>query len=395
MIFSQTKKRSSKIDAFFLYLGTDNIKFFIYLLLGVIVNISSMSIALYYIQIGFDASQIATLTGISFVGALFQPILGYFIDRTKLPLMILQISLGAVILISFLLTMTTEYFLFVILVFCLSLFRLSLFSIFDTYNINEVQHSNGNFGKLRSGGSLGFGLGSFLIIPFTGVNDYVNIFYVIIVLALCAMLLLNLLEDRILHTKRAKPISQKKIKFTKTFYLLVIFNLILMGMMSLKMSYQPILLESLGASTGIISIANFAIIIPEFLLIGKTEHLTRNLKDSTVFMIALGISVLQLFLLTTTKNIYLLIFVFSLHGLAMAFYIPGFSRILRKNLVSEISGRGFLVNISMQSLGIYLINFLIITPLYINFGVAYGFLGIMVVLLLDYIVLLFLSKKIN
>lgn len=356
-------------------------------MLGNIHNLTMIAFSIYMVQIGLSSSQVVILTSISLLGAIFQPIVGYVVDKTKKPLFVLKIALFTMIIVSFCYTVTTNFSILIILTLINSICRLSLLGIFDSYNMSDTLVNGGNFGKLRSGASLGFGIGLFSILPFTTDQDISNYFYYVMVVAFLVIIIVGTLKEGYALTETELSESSKKTKklFNSTFILLIIMNFCYLGVMGLKMSYQPILLTSNQMTTFYITCANLITVLPEIFIMPNLEKITCNTKVQKLLLFCFAVTGVQLLFFGFVKNPALLLVIISLHGVTNAFYIPTYSKLLRNSLDKENISKGFLISSTFQALTSMVFNLVIVSVVFNEFGINFIFIPFALMMLLNLI----------
>ncbi len=369
---------------------------FTYFTTGVSVNLFVTALTLYFITIGFNPVQIGILTSIPFLASLFQPFVGLIIDRAKNKIHIYQLFTLFFLVNTIILSMSTNFYVYVVFVFLASITRLSFFGMLDSIMIPSVSNYGGNFGLIRNYASIGFGLGMVLAYPFIKDNLH-NFFYVVIVFTTINIVLASLINASVDSIKQKEKPNIKKdlttLKNNEVFILLILSNFLLFGITGIKVNYQPILLESLNASAFLISIVSFVMVIPEIIMMPKLSHIRQKYQDKTLFLYAFIMATIQLILMFLVQSPILLVILTLMHGLANGIYIPLYSQTLISKVSASVSSTALMFSLTIQFLFSAIVSFLIITPIYVNFGIRYVFLTLAIFTFMGIFVILRVFKK--
>ncbi len=347
-----------------------------YFTTGVVANLFTTALVLYYLEIGFNEAQIGILASVSFLAAIFQPVLGVIIDRSRTPKKIYQFIIISFLLNLFIMSLTTNFYFYIILVFLASISRIAFFAALDAIVIKSVDYYGGNFGSIRNFASIGFGIGMLVAYPFI-INDIYNFFYVSIVVGIINILVVGQLHNST-NEKEVKKLNIKNDMATlfnnKVFMGLIITNFFMFGMMNIKMTYQPILLQSLGASAFMISLSSIIMTGPEIILMPLFNTVRRYVSDKSIFIIATTLTSIQLLLFSQLNNVYIVLALVSVHGLVNGFYIPLYSQTIVSTVDDKLSSTALMISITTQFLLTSVISLFIITPIYVKYGLNMVFL---------------------
>ncbi len=337
------------------------------------------------------AKEIGILTSVMYLGAITQPLIGYLCDVWGRKVKVLQILFALICINVLLMKVFNDFESYLILIFLLSVCQRPVGALIDEICITNAEYLNIEYGKIRVGGSIGFAVGMFFLLPlgFLGVTNSIlfSVFIFASLVVLCAMYLERIIpvnqENEHSHNKNVTYKKAFKNKILKsTFFYFTLANFFMMGSLSLQVSYQNILLVNLGASAFIIALINFVAIVPEIILFPKVERLLKNVSYKSIMI---GVSVLTFILqillsISPSSNFVLLII--WLHGVIFATYIPFFYRAFKDYLGEGVASTGFLLNTMFLSLALVVFNAFIVTPLFTHLGVrfVYVLLGIMALL---------------
>ena len=136
---------------------------------------------------GFTGAQIGTYTFFTLMIAMFiVPIWGILGDKTRKYKLLLLISLGASVIAAFAYSLASGYMAVMVTGIILEVVRSGTIPLSDVQAVNFTTKHNGNYGSIRSKGSLGYVLGSVLVGMVVGKGDYSKMFIIYIALLLLA-----------------------------------------------------------------------------------------------------------------------------------------------------------------------------------------------------------------
>lgn len=361
-----------------------------YFSIGVLANFNVVLLPFFYHAKGMSEGQVALLLSSTYLSALVQPVFGYITDSTIGPKeMLKKISIGIVI-VSVLLFFSNTFFTLFIFSFILSICRNLTFPLLDNISLSFSGKYNVEYGVLRKGGSIGFGFGVLLAVPVLLAFDVVYIVFLPFIIALILLLLLLNIEYDLTSSKSIVRLDEYKENIgvlfkSKRFVLLQIINLCLMGMSSLKLSYQSSLLDIMGVSVLYMAVLNFTTVLFEIVFMSKTQKMFRKNHLSFIITLMVIVSVSQNIFLLTSSSIILILLASSLHGIAMALYVPNFLSYISKVIPEKASSTGYILNNTVQSISTLIINSFIIAPLVFAGGTRFSFIIIISIMLLSLI----------
>ncbi len=366
-----------------------------YFAVGIITSLYTSMMPSFYENLGFNEAQIGILLSVVYIGALFQPVLGMISDKSTSRSNIIRNSMYIVIALTVSLLFATKYFAILFIVTGISLFRMAFFSLSDSYMMPFCIEYDYNYGKLRRGASLSFGMAMIFAYPFNYVLGYHGFLLLVVIMCLVAA--------SIMHQSDYHPPSgdnethylteMKEYAKSKAVIALLIFQFFFMGAAALKFSYQAIKLQELTGDTLAASIALMCATLPEVLLMAKVSDKLPNMRLTTALISGVLLNLMQLIIYTYVSNVYILVILACFHGLSMAYYIPTYSRLLSELVGEKVISTFFTISGTGQSLFSLIISLVIITPIYVKVGIDYVFLAIAASVILSLIPLLYLRIK--
>ncbi|MFV0246898.1 MAG: MFS transporter [Mycoplasmatales bacterium] len=343
--------------------------FIVYVVIGISGSIAVQALPMIYNDYGFSSLQIYNLLSIVFLATALQPIIGYVIDKKLTQDQGLSALFSLAAITSLILFFLQSYTLVLIFVFLLSMFRIPTITISDGYN-STIAHMYGtNMPLIRSGASIGYGIGiilleSILVITHLSTN-YAFIFIAII--SLTASLLISV-PKKIYRIKNVQQQVKEDHVTKKTDWSiiipLVITQVLFFGCTILKISYTTPFLMFNGFNNTEISMSLVMGALPIFILMPLFSKIFRRYKRSTIMLVTICVGLIQTILYLSFPSSLFIVYLCSfLNGFLFPLYSPVYSMILRSSLDPKYISTGFTAIISLQNMFVFLFNALIVMNL--------------------------------
>lgn len=344
----------------------------LYLFAGLVSNLTSVALPLFYLSKGYSAEQIAFLFSITFLGAIFQPLIGSFTDHVKHPKTTLQICAILTTVFATSMFFTHSYLLMVILSIFLAIFRSSVFGILDGIATSLSLKHLWNFGLVRTGGSLGFGLGLLVSLPFLLVFGVDYLVLVVAVLSLFSFILLFPFNDLDAHTKSKEKHDYmgelKNLSKSKVFIYMILLNIFFASTTSVRFAYTNIVLQNHQVSLIIISLISLFAVVFEVIFMAKCNDLINKFKFSSIMTVLIAIALTQNIIYALFPVPIVLGLFACLHGITMAAYLPSWLRVFRNSIGEHVISTAFMISGTLSSIVFFIITALIIGPVAEKFG---------------------------
>ncbi len=376
--------------------------FSIYVMLGIMGAITTQALPVVYSSYGLDSNQIYNLISIVFLATAFQPILGFIIDKffTQERGISLLLFLVAVVGVGLVFVTTYPFILFVILLF--SVFRIPLFAIMDGYSAGIAQKHGLNMGLIRSGSTVGFGVGLTSLLIFLNVFN-LSANYSFLYMAILALVAVIIIEINNYKTKNRNIEIEEKATTTLdqdeehntqwvVVSLLLILQVCFFGFSILKVNYTTPYLVEYGYSNQIIATTTLIGTIPIFILMPLFGKIFNKFKHTTIIALGISLNVVQTALLllfpTSVVIVYLATF---LNGFIFPLYTPVFGLLLRKALSPKYVSTGFTTLFMIQNLSVFCFNqFVLISLLNTTGTTATAYITCLVFFIFSFIPLIIL-----
>lgn len=367
-----------------------------YFIVGAIANFSIVLLPFFYVAKGMNNAQIGLLLSAAYLAALLQPLMGYLSDSHFGPKKLLKYVFYLLILLCIFLYFSNGFFQLFIFSLLFSICRNLTFPLLDNIALDWCHKNDVFFGGIRQGGSIGFGLGAFLAVPFALVFNSYSIIFLPLILSIIFLFILKNLTHNISKVENFEEVSYlnnfKILIKNKEFIVLVLIHLFLMGISSLKLSYQATLLSNLNAPIYFIVILNFFTIVPEIFLISKTEDKLKNIPIYKLLAIPIILNIIHSFILFKSNSLFIILIASFLHGFSMSIYIPNFFAYFNSVIPKDLSATAFIVNATSQTINSLIINTIFIVPLLAIYNIRISFLVLIFVFSFNIINLFLLAR---
>lgn len=245
-------------------------------------------------SLNLSATQIGIITSIpSIIGILVVPLWGIITDITKKDKKILGICVAINCLIMGMYSSVKLFPVLLIVATLAEAFRYAISPLADNITTDYCKHKNLNYGIIRSGGSVGFALISFLTGQLIKVTSNSRIiFLVYIILFVVSLIVLPFLdskkydEEEKLKGSTMKEDLKELIKDKSYLWLLAIV-ICTISISEVTNAYQGLYLIDLGASEGDIGILVIFTALPEIFFMSKINSLVLKYGYKKVFKIGI------------------------------------------------------------------------------------------------------------
>ncbi len=336
---------------------------------GVLNSIAIQMLPLVLVDKGYDTNQVTILLSFVFLAAVFQPALGIITKAKTGSKLMLQILLGIIASIALVIFGLTNFYLMIIAVLLFSVARLSLSPIYDSILTLGAKKYNINYGLIRSGASLGFGVGMGLYTIISNIFgwSYSMAFIFIALVVIIGFGLISSLPDE--RENDDDHYTDEEKTHLKKFIVLVLLYTLYFGGLNIRMTYISTYYVEFDYSTTFISLATLALVIPEVIFLPLYNKLFARYNKMLLLLITLLLGALQLFMFTVfTANPILLLITSSLNGFQIMLFFPTYFALLQASLGTKNSALGFIINMTTMSIFVGMFNALVIRPIYVNSG---------------------------
>nr|WP_205188880.1 MFS transporter [Metabacillus iocasae] len=200
-----------------------------------------------------SGTQVGIIMSISPVVMIFaQPLWGIISDYTQQPRLVLTITLLCTGIAGFLFSLTTDYYVFVLLSALLAFFQSSLIPISDSITLNYVQKVHGDYGSIRLWGAIGFAISVLTVGRLAEVFGLHVIFYVFAIILVLASYLARYLpkESQTMQVRLRDGVSQL-VKMPK-FVLFLVITFLIFGPIYANNFYFGLYITDIGGTlTGV------------------------------------------------------------------------------------------------------------------------------------------------
>lgn len=338
-----------------------------YFLYGAVNAIAIQMIPLIMAEKGYTPSEVTLVLTFVFIAALFQPIIG-LLSRSKFASkQILQVLVVAMLIFAVAIYLVTDFKIMLLMILLFSIARSSISPIYDSYTTIAAERSNVNYGLVRSGASFGFGVGMAIytfIASIFNLNYSSSLLFSTVLLAFAFMIITRLPQDQA-SVKGSANSDQKTRLFASA--LLIMMYVFYFGALNIRLSYLSTFYIEFGYSTAFISLGTFVMVIPEIIFLPLYNRLFSRFNKELLLFIAIALGIVQIILyIAFTSNPTMLIVASLFNGFQIMIFFPTYFGLLQKNLGPKNSAFGFIMNMTLMSIFVGIVNTIIIRPLYVN-----------------------------
>ncbi|MFV0247044.1 MAG: MFS transporter [Mycoplasmatales bacterium] len=345
--------------------------YFMNMCLGAMNAVALQMLPLILYDKQFNYSQVAFLLGLVYLSSFFIPLIGLINKRYLGDIGTFKLLMATFVLISIIMFESSTFVAMIGLVILFSLARVSIFPVNDSFLTKQVKQHKINYGFIKSGASMGFGIG---MLSFTLLSNILHTNYNS---AFVYMALLGFISFIIISTLPKDKIKPKELKnnlktTNKTDYLkyslLVLIYITYYGALGVRISYLSTYYVEFGYTTLFISITTFFMIIPEIIIMPFYNKLFGKFDKAKLIAIAITLGIIQILLYLVFYNNPLMLLITSLfNGFQIMLFFPSFFNLLQGSLSEHDATPGFLMNMTIQAVIVGFIMVLLIKPLYTHF----------------------------
>jgi len=278
--------------------------------------IYSTFLGLYLTSIGFSQPQIGMAISISTLFALIaQMAWGVLSDRAKRKNTVVHVLfIGC--MVAALLYYVSQHIVFVTAVLTMYVFfSTGMPPCMDNIVLESSEGKRWNFGQIRMGGTIGYCVGV-LLIGFVIQEEYARIFYMTaIALLFCLLFSLKLPTVPGHRTGKHKSGFRVVLK-NRPLMILIAYNLSYAMGMSFFYSFYPIYFNSIGGTSGHVSVMMFFCAVTEIPCLYLANRVVKRFGVERVLIISGLIGALRWLLLSFLRDPTLIIAANTLHGIS-------------------------------------------------------------------------------
>lgn len=366
--------------------------------LGSINAIASQMIPLIFIVYGFQPGEISTLLSLVFFAALFQPLIGALTKKKTGTFAMIITVIIVMIIMAILLYNFRNIYVVAITLLVFSVARLATGPLNDSLVSRMAISDNVNYGFVRSGASLGFGLGMMI---FTAIASIFKLtepssLYLIVVFAITALAMISGLKGHNLD-EESENIEVADSTNWKLFILLSIIYMLYYGGLTLRVTYISTYYVEFDYSTAFISFTTMIMVLPEVIVMPFYNRLFGNFDKIKLLFTAISLGIIQIILYIVFRDsVPMLILTSLFNGFQIMIFLPSFAAMMQSSLGKKNSSLGFILNVTLQSLFVALINQTVIKHFYVSTNSTIPiFLIIIVIMGLAFIPLFIYNLKVK
>lgn len=312
-----------------------------------------------YLQVnqGFTGAQIGTLTFCTLlVSVLIVPLWGIIGDKTGKYKLLLLISLGSAIGASFLYSQMTGYLAVMASGIILEICRSGMIPLSDVQAVQYTSQHNGNYGFIRSMGSLGFVIGSLIVGKFVTESDFSPMLEVYIILLMLAFVIAFTFPKTERVEKKGSEQKPKgsliSVLKNKHFLFLATISLMTVILMDSANGFAGIhMVNNLGGNANSSGLFTAVTAFPEILLLGVIGKWFTKYGYKKVFLWNAIILVIRYFVYSIAPNYLFFLGISVVHCLATGVATVGNLGFLKAVIPDESYGTAVTLYNATVSIG--------------------------------------------
>ena len=344
-----------------------------YLIYYISLGIFNPFTNVYYERLGFSGSQIGLISSVGLLFAMvLTPLWGVFADKTRR----YRTLLAGVMILSavsaFIWKQQTTFLNMLVVATFLMVFRSAINPIADSLSVSYCASTNQDYGKIRGIGSLGYVLGSFVIVNCLDALGFQGPY--VSIMCLCLILpciILKFYPQITMSTKKEKVslIKNGKILLQNKAYVFIIclmlFSNLVMDSAGAYLGNH--LVTTLHASEGMIGVYSLIAALPEVIFIMMIGHFVGMYGFKKVYFFSLLGQLIRLIGYACVNSVPLFM-VFSVLNMLTT----GIGAVVNMNYIQKVVDSSMLATAVSLYTGIYFIGQAVYTQL---FGFVYQWQG--------------------
>lgn len=294
-----------------------------YLLFFITMGVYTPYLNLYFERVGLSGSQMGMIHSFGYIAAmLFSPVWGAITDRTHKYKMMVSFLIMATAFTGMIWQQQREFIWIFIMSIFLYIFRSNIGNVLDGLCVEYSKQNHKEFSFIRSMGSLGFLVGSFVIgnlmyEVFNIQGPYMQVLFIAAVLFTFLMIFVK--EPNFKTEVKEEHDFKSNIKelLHNKDYIFILF-LSFFSMMILDSAVNYIgnhLIMTMHLQDSTIGLNTCAMVLPEIFIVMNFHRFMRKYGMKKVFLFATLTQMLRFFIYTFTSHFYVFLAASVVHGL--------------------------------------------------------------------------------
>ncbi len=353
-------------------------------------------IPVYLDHLGFSTIAIGILLSIGpFIALIAQPTWGIAGDRASTKNFVLKILLFGSAFSVLIYPLSSSFYYLLITISVFTFFQTSVNPISDAITLEYLEHTRWNFGTIRMGGTLGYAVMA-VIAGIIARNNIKNIFLLFAVVSILAFFSAFRLPPVKGHQAGGKRVSVWKLFENHDLLLLMSFCFIIQSTIGFYFSFFPIYYRQLGADSSMLGWAMFISAVSEVPFLIFAGKILEKLGTKITLVASAAAIAVRWLLLSAVSNIYLLLIVNMLHGMAFIVLTYCMATYINREVPKELRATGQTVN-GLINFGLARIAGSILGGILSDiFGIRHVFLYISIIdfmAIIVFVMILFIKKN--
>lgn len=345
--------------------------------------------------VGLSLSHIGVIMSVlPLISLVFQPLWGGLSDYTGKTRTILQILMVTNACIAALITWFTKDTTVILIYFVYQIFMCGQNPLTDTLAIGYVNSKpNHSFGFIRTWGSIGYGIGAFVVAQVASLWGLKWIFYISTMGFLMSFVLsFSLKSTNQVHVKSHFKKDISTLLKQKSYLFVLVYGFLLLGTFFGSDQYLGLYVRSHGIDVSKLGIITFIAVCVEVPFIFNSKKLIQRFGAIKLLVFMNVVAILRMTLLGFSSTFFMFALAGILRGVVVGIFIPIFIEIICEITPKAVVGSAISINSAISS-GIANFVFTLLGGMIADyFGYHILFFGFGVLMLLPLLLAIKFSK---
>ncbi len=293
-----------------------------YLLYYITLGVYSPYLNVYYERVGLNGSQIGLINSCGYIAAMvFSPLWGNITDKTHRYKTMISVLMMATALTGIIWQKQTLFIWIFILSLFMNIFRSNIGNLFDGFSMQFCKEYRKEYSMVRSMGSLGYLIGSFVIanLLFQFLHLQGPYMQVLLIISVLTVALLTTVPNPHFEAEKKKHdfISNMKELIRNHDYLFVLaISFFTVMVMDTTVSYLGNhLIMTLHLDDSSIGLSTFAMVLPEVFIVMQIHRFIHKYGIRKVYLLACFTQMLRCGVYALSTNLAVILLVSCVHGI--------------------------------------------------------------------------------
>lgn len=293
-----------------------------YLLFFVTMGVYTPYLNVYYERVGLNGSQMGMIHSCGYIAAmLFSPLWGAITDKTHKYKAMASFLILATGITGLIWQQQTEFLWIFVASLFLSVFRSNIGNVLDAFCVEYSKQNKKEFSLIRSMGSLGYLVGSFVVGNlmfeiFHIQGPYMQVLFGIALLFVVLMLFVKEpdFSNEVKEDHNLKS-NLKELLYNRDYIFILFVSFFTMMILDSTNNYiGNHLIMTMKLEDSAIGLVTCAMVLPEVFIVMNFHHLIRKFGTKKTYLFAIVTQIIRCVIYTLASNIYVFMAASVVHG---------------------------------------------------------------------------------